>query len=386
MENHQKWTVQPVRLFKDKKNAIIITECAGEQSLIQNKRSDMMSAAKIDGQTVRYHNSIDLFKFIMAIVVIAIHTNPLESCTNRDLLKVYYFVTELAVPFFFLASGFLLAEKMNWPYANNTDNANRLLKYLLKIIKMYLIWTAVYLPLAVYHFISSGTSPINAILLYLRGFFFIGEQYNSWPLWYLLSTIYALLAIYILLYGIKKSTTVSLILLSVIASFFSIGFSALVAYEGEMPTVLQGIKKLVGYSIVNGRILRGMIYIPVGMLLADKQISFIVNLFVLILGVVANYFVSNSIIFSYAVIFISIALFGIVKEIKLKNNDIYPKLRSMSISMYLTHMYIWTFYYTLVYKEKTFGWDCFLVTLVITTALSLVVKYAKNSTIISRAG
>ena len=220
---------------------------------------------------------------------------------------------------------------------------------------------------------------MKAVVSYITRFLFIGEQYNSWHLWYLLSTIYALLAIYILLFGIKKSTTNSLILLSVIASVFSIGISVLFTCKGEMPAVLQGIKKLIDWNIVNGRTLRGMIYIPVGMVLANKKIPFIVNLSVLILGFVANFFINNLIINNYALIFTAIALFGIVEKIKLKNSDIYPKLRTISISIYFTHMYIWTFYYSIVYGKKTFGWDSFLVTSVIATALSLAVEYVKNS-------
>lgn len=205
----------------------------------------------------------------MAFAVVAIHTHPLENCTNSYLLTAYDLVVSMAVPFFFLSSGYLLAIKISWSYANNMDNTNKVLRQLKRIVQMYLIWTAAYFPLATYHFISSGTSPIKAALLYIRGLLFIGEQYNSWQLWYLLSTIYALLVI---LYILKKRNSPKhLVLLSITASIFSVGLSALVGYEGNMPFVLQTIKKLVSYSISNGRIISGMIYIPIGMLLARNQ-------------------------------------------------------------------------------------------------------------------
>ena len=137
------------------------------------------------------NNGIDLFKFIMAVVVVAIHTHPFENCTNSDFLKIYELMVNMAVPFFFLASGYFLGMKMNWSFAENLDDTNRIIKQLKKIIQMYLIWTVLYLPLAIYHFISLKTIPIKAVLIYIRGFLFIGEQYNSWPL-YCLSYIYYL--------------------------------------------------------------------------------------------------------------------------------------------------------------------------------------------------
>ena len=145
--------------------------------------------------TRRKYNAIDACKLLMAIFVVAIHTGPLENCTRTPVQSVYDSIVSLAVPFFFLSSGFLLAKKFIEPFENE-ENENLLIGYLRRILKLYITWTAIYLPLAVYHFIYEGIHPIKAILLYIRGLIFVGEQYNSWPLWYLLSTIYAILLVY----------------------------------------------------------------------------------------------------------------------------------------------------------------------------------------------
>ncbi len=332
---------------------------------------------KSQNLTDRCHNSIDLFKLVMAFAVVAIHTRPLDNCTNRNLLTAYDLAVGMAVPFFFLASGYLLAIKMSWPYTDNVDNANRVLKQLKKITQMYLTWTAVYFPLAVYRFISTRTAPMKAVLLYIQGFLFIGEQYNSWQLWYLLSTIYALLVIYILLIA-KKSSSKHLIILSIVASVFSVGISNLVAYEGKMPFVLQVIQEVVRYSISNGRILTGMIYLPIGMLLARKQIPFVFNVIVFTIGYAANFYIGSYIVKNYLRIVMSIALFGVVESIKLKNSTIYPRLRSMSTMIYFTHMWIWTFYYKIFYRWTTYSIDCFLVTSAIAVLLFFAVDYIKD--------
>ena len=312
---------------------------------------------KVDNAN-RQNNCIDLFKFIMAIAVVAIHTHPLENCTSGDLLKIYEIMVNMAVPFFFLASGYFLGMKMSWPYSENVNDINRIIKQLKRIIQMYLIWTAIYLPLAIYHFISLKTIPIKAALIYIRGFIFIGEQYNSWPLWYLLSTIYTLLIIY-LLFKLKKATEINLILLSVIASIVSIGLTELVNYEGDLSFTLQNIQKLVDYSISSGRIFR---------------VSSAVSSLVLIIGFVVAFFTNNNIISSYLLIVISIAFFELVKSAKLENRKIYPKLRSLSTTIYLVHMYVWTFYYKIVYGEKTYGLDSFLATLIISILVCLVIN------------
>jgi peptidoglycan/LPS O-acetylase OafA/YrhL len=126
----------------------------------------------------------------MAIAVVAIHTHLLENCKNDIIIKIYSSIVELAVPFFFLTSGFLLSAKMSFSF-NKKNDIIRTKKQTKKIVKMYILWTLIYLPLAVYHLLSSETSPVRATLIYIKGFIFVGEQYNSWPLWYLLSTIYA---------------------------------------------------------------------------------------------------------------------------------------------------------------------------------------------------
>ena len=68
------------------------------------------------------YNSIDLFKFIMALCVVAIHTNPMANCSNVFLNRVYENTVNCAVPFFFLSSGYLLAKRLDWPY----DQVDRL--------------------------------------------------------------------------------------------------------------------------------------------------------------------------------------------------------------------------------------------------------------------
>lgn len=168
--------------------------------------------------------SLDLCKFIMAFAVIAIHTDPLVDCSNAAMSRIGYLLLSMAVPFFFLTSGYLLACKLQYPLSN-PDNFSKIRRYIIKILKMYLIWTLLYFPMALWHFIATGKTLQRAIQLYIQGFFFVGQQYNSWPLWYLLSTIYTL-ALLLLLLKYNAPPTIFL-LVSGIAAFISFSIDAL---------------------------------------------------------------------------------------------------------------------------------------------------------------
>lgn len=101
----------------------------------------------------------------MSFCVVAIHTNPLINCSSRLVLSIYDSVVELAVPFFFIVSGFLLAQKFD-----GKNNTTIIYKQMKKILKMYLIWNLIYSPLEIYHSMSVLWNAFSegSILLYPR--------------------------------------------------------------------------------------------------------------------------------------------------------------------------------------------------------------------------
>jgi len=317
----------------------------------------------------QHYNSIDLFKLLMAFCVVAIHTEPLYQCTNETVVRVYKLFVDMAVPFFFLVSGFLLSSKMHDTLDTNLD-LSKVLFQLKKIIKMYIIWTIIYLPLAVYGYIKDNTPFIKAVLQYFRRFLFVGEQYNSWQLWYLLSTIYTLLVVYLVLKKVRSYK--SLLLISLMASVISLVVAFVFNNEDSTILLVAILHKITRYTIGQGRIITGLIYIPIGMVLYKRKIKLYLNYIMLICGFIANYLVNNNIISFFLLIITCVGLFGVVEKIDLKNNPIYIRLRNMSTIIYLIHMYVWTFYYIILYGEKTFGMYSFIITTIICTAISIL--------------
>ena len=327
----------------------------------------------------RNYNSIDLFKFIMAFAVVALHTEPLYGLGDGPVVRLYSFAVSMAVPFFFLASGYLLGSGMD--LTGNEKDLERLKKHTVKILKMYLIWTAVYLPLTLWYFISTGTGIARSILIFIRGLVLVGEQYNSWPLWYLLATVYSLL--FLSLYMKRFNKPAHLIVLSVIASILSVGLTAFVKYEGAYPSWAETLRGLIYLAIGNGRIFSGLVYIPAGMLMTRKSIPAYLNPALLLAGAAIRFLTADLILTGYAAVISSLGLFGLVKDLSLKDRSVYKDLRYMSTVIYLIHMYVWSIYYKVVYGTKTFGPDSFAVTSVISLLIAAAVCLFRKRKIIS---
>ena len=61
-------------------------------------------------QNRRQYKSIDLFKFLFSIMVVAIHARPFENIHNEKFQDIYSLIADCTVPFFFLASGFFFVQ------------------------------------------------------------------------------------------------------------------------------------------------------------------------------------------------------------------------------------------------------------------------------------
>ena len=120
----------------------------------------------------------DILKFLLALVVVWIHTG------DSDLYGLVYF----AVPAFFFLSGFFLFGKV---FRESSDASSVVSAWLGKTLRIYLLWTAIYLPFAIIGFAKEGMPFVKAVAVYLRNVVFVGENYLSWPLWYLLGLLQA---------------------------------------------------------------------------------------------------------------------------------------------------------------------------------------------------
>lgn len=148
---------------------------------------------------------IDLLKFICALLVIGIHTRPFQKSSGLLDELFYYDISNYAVPFFYACTGYFLIIKRP-----ENDLHTKLILRCKKTLKIYLHWSAVYLPLTAIGWLVEGKQKPVYLLRCLFNFLFVGENFYSWTLWYLNGLIFALLLIDILnkKFSIEKITVI----------------------------------------------------------------------------------------------------------------------------------------------------------------------------------
>ena len=184
---------------------------------------------------------VDWLKLMAAICVIIIHScreKLTEVCYGNYGIDLLNFIVSLAVPFFFCVSGYFLYKKID-----RTEKRDKIIKASIrKYFKLYLIFSAVYLPISVYAWLGDfyrGDGILKIGIRALKNYILVGEQPYSWPLWYLLAMIYGLSVLLISEDGNKSMIVESVIffLAAIILNHFSsIKIIALVLRSGRLFT------------------------------------------------------------------------------------------------------------------------------------------------------
>ena len=87
---------------------------------------------KSNGSKYTYYG-LDIFKYIAACLVVILHVVEIEDIFATG---VVYICTRFAVPFFFIASGYLFYRGL----ASSNVPSNYLKKYLKKLIILFIFW------------------------------------------------------------------------------------------------------------------------------------------------------------------------------------------------------------------------------------------------------
>lgn len=141
-----------------------------------------------------YYPNISKVRFICMVLIVMIHTNPFIETwplLNNILIKG---LSRIAVPFYFASTGFLIYR------SNCLQNKPAFKKYIYGLIKYYLIWFLIYLPIGFIQLqtYADKTSSIELghFLSYLINAFKILFLFgSSYHLWYLPALIISLLLV-----------------------------------------------------------------------------------------------------------------------------------------------------------------------------------------------
>ena len=135
-----------------------------------------------------YFSGIDLMKFLCAILVVAIHVQPFRDVDKILNFVLTNYITRIAVPFYFVTSGYFLFRRVGIEKHNFVPLIAK--AYVYKIMKLYIIWTIIYLPPLIYcSVIDVGLR--HAVFKVICTVLFSGYHH----LWYLLATVVAVIFI-----------------------------------------------------------------------------------------------------------------------------------------------------------------------------------------------
>ena len=123
---------------------------------------------------MKRNNSIDLFRFVCAILVIIIHTSPFDFISERVTYIVVQILPRIAVPFFFCVSGYFCITKLEkgekWSF-----------NYIFRVLKVYAFWSCLYFIRDVYVAIcNESVDVLSMIKGFILKFCIYGSNYHFW--------------------------------------------------------------------------------------------------------------------------------------------------------------------------------------------------------------
>lgn len=289
------------------------------------------------------YNNIDCIKVCMAVLVVATHTSFFSFIKSPDIYNTVFTALSVKVPFFYAASGFLVWNKV---YASPTqDQLNRLKGWICKTLRLYVIWTLVYLPFTIYGFRIDGLNLWKSIGVFLRNVLLVGQNFYSWQLWYLLGTLVASLIVYVLIRRGVKLTSIYFF-----AAFFAI--SGVILDYCASNNYMSGLTSVYFkfFTTTRNGFFQGFPYIIIGMSVANEGVikSKSVLWIMLILA-----FAVHMLGFKLATFVMTYALFSLVVQFDLKEREdsLYKNFRLTSTIVYLIHM-LWVGLFTFVLPIK----------------------------------
>ncbi|OBZ17324.1 acyltransferase [Bacillus sp. FJAT-26390] len=195
---------------------------------------------------------LDYVKFIAAILVIANHTGPLLSYhANADFL-ISGILTRIAVPIFFMTSGYFFFRKQTGEQANDSK---AWLGYMKKIGKLYGIAILLYIPLNVY----TGYFKENfSAYSFFKDIVFDGTFYH---LWYLPALIIGITITYFLYKKISLTSMLAIAGLLYVIGLLGDSYYGLIENTGGIKPLYDGMFSVFDYTR------NGLFYAPIYLVL-----------------------------------------------------------------------------------------------------------------------
>jgi serine/alanine racemase len=278
---------------------------------------------------VKNKMSIDKFRLIAAILIIAIHIYPLASINETLDFIFTHVICRIGVPIFLMITGFFVL-----PGA--IQDRKKLITYTKKIIRVYIISMIIYFPVNIYAGKLKGIGFIGI----LKEIFINGTFYH---LWYFPALILGIWITYYLIKNIKEKKVRIIVIILYIIGLFGDSYYGLTEKLAITKNIYNVIFNIFEYTR------NGLFYVPVFIYLGymikcgnlkinrKQNIIYIIIAMILMIieGLILHHFKLQKHDSMYIMLIpLMILLFNLIIKNKGENNK---KIRNISTTIYIMH-------------------------------------------------
>ncbi|GKU26443.1 acyltransferase family protein [Clostridium folliculivorans] len=315
--------------------------------------------------TKKTYDSVNIMRMVCAILVIVIHTSAFYSLGKIPGAILSNVIARIAVPFFFITTGYFFYDKYN--------REGYVKKYVKRILIYYLGFSVAY-TVFVFNYIKQRNSTIE---ITIKNILFNGV---SGALWYLPALIISILVVALLL---KRNWIKALVILSILA--YTLGLLG-DSYNGLITgTPLESIVEAYNSIFVYTRngICFGVPFITLGVLINKyslnnkvKKTRIWIGLFSMFFVFEAYYLIANNIprdnnMYISLVLLVPFIFMGLLNSKKVISQRKSKLYRDMSLWIYCIHELFMMFIIINIPKVATNT----VIMFIIVTGLSIVTAY-----------
>lgn len=285
------------------------------------------------------YNNIDCIKVCMAVLVVATHTSFFSFISSKDVYNAVFTALSVKVPFFFAASGFLVWNKIY--NARTEEKLVRIKSWIIKTLRLYIVWTLIYVPYTILGFHLEDTNIVQALLLFFRNLFLVGENYYSWQLWYLLGMLVAGILMYMMVKCEWKFS--SMLYAAIFLAISGVILNKII--DNNVASNLTDIYLKLFKTTRNG-FFQGFPYIMIGAAIAHYGVLTSQKI---LWGTLVFSFITHMMGFQISTFVMTYALFSLVAQFDLpqRKDSLYKNFRLTSTIVYLVHM-LWIGIFTFI--------------------------------------
>ena len=273
--------------------------------------------------------SLDKFRILVSILIVAIHTYPLSTINeNLDFVFTHIFC-RIGVPIFLMITGYFILPKA-------IQDKKSLMKYTKKIAKIYLLCMILYLPVNIY---AGKLKGINFIGI-LKSIFIDGTFYH---LWYFPALLLGIWITYFIIKYIKNKNGLILVSILYVIGLFGDSYFGIAEKWSVTKTFYDAIFNIFDYTR------NGLFYVPIFLYLGfimkninwkiskrDNIIFILVSLVLMILeGMILHHFnLQRHDSMYFMLIPTMLGIFNFILQNKNENNK---QLRNIATTIYIIH-------------------------------------------------